>query len=471
MAIPCERLFEFWGRSARGVALSLLLCSQPALAQSVPSNSTSTSTSASASAPAEAQATLPEGQLQARSYQVGLQGGVLTVGSPHTSFLYAYSADGRSLLWKRELSWPMTEPPRSWRGMLLLQQPGQPAVLLQPETGELRQRLHREDVGWTVPWGDGRWVQLSSQGDVRLGSADWKQWVTLGRLRLARGDAWLGAPTVSRSFLYVTSKHGRLQRLGPIEDVLATSDAAITQALPSQSPSLRLLEEEDDEATPTPPPVSTNPEAAVDRGSVRGLRVRNIPGVPRPLTAAVAHPDGVVQASLDGRLALRRRRGAWQVRFPGWGNCYGSGGQLLASPTVDALGRVLLCTRDGLSCYSSQNGTLLWRHPCQPAAPVVMRGVEPWLLTENPPALSRLDPTTGSVDEFHPLPAGAASPLAVSDERVALVLQSGAVWTLALTPAAGPAAPPQVPALPPLQPAPKPGPQGVPAAPPTNVSP
>jgi hypothetical protein len=374
------------------------------------------------------------------SWQISVQPDVLLVGSPHSSWLYAYSRRGE-LLWKRPIDWPLIQAPRMWEGLLLLQQAGQPAWLLQPQTGELRQRLPREFSGWTLPWDNQRWIQLGEQGEVRLGTRDWTQWVTLGQLRLDRGDAWMGPPAVARSYLFVTTKLGHLQRLGPIEDVLPAASAKQDSPLPSEGIRSKLdftrsdTDSETDEAPDASAPETADSNDALNRGRVRGLRVRQLPGVGRPLFGPLAHPRGVVEVSLDGKVTLRRRQNPWVQRFPGWDSCYSLQGRLLPRPALDSEGNIFLATRDSIHAWNGDTGQVLWNQPTRSATPVQVHGNSVWTVVDDPPALLELSTRTGEFKQRIDLPAGPASELSVGSDLLALVLRDGTILTRALAPA------------------------------------
>lgn len=388
-------------------------------------------------------------------WQISVQPDLLLVGTPHSSWLYAYSLKGE-LLWKRPVDWPLILPPRMWQGLLLLQQAGQPAWLLQPQTGELRQRLPREFSGWTVPWDSQRWVQLGAQGEVRLGSRDWKQWVTLGQLRLERGDAWLGPPAVSRSFLFITTKLGHLQRLGPFEDILPAAASKQDSPLPSETLRSKLdwsrsetadsgdMEEGTGEPgvspvaanAPVPSPVGPPPDSpdAVNKGRVRGLRVRELPGVSRPLYGPISHPQGVVEVSLEGKLSLRRRRQPWIQPFPGWDDCYSARGRLIAHPVVDSRGDIYLATRNRILAWDGDTGQPLWTFPLASATAVQVHGDSLWAVEEGPPALLEIACADGTLRQRVDLPAPAASDLNIGGDVLALALRDGRILVRNLPP-------------------------------------
>lgn len=347
------------------------------------------------------------------------------------------------MLWKRPVDWPLIQPPRMWEGLLLLQQAGQPAWLLQPQTGELRQRLPREFSGWTLPWDNQRWIQLGEQGEVRLGTRDWTQWVTLGQLRLDRGDAWVGPPAVARSYMFVTTKLGHLQRLGPIEDVLPAATAKQESPLPNEGIRSKLdftrseSDADPDETTNTEETPPAQGGEALNRGRVRGLRVRQLPGVGRPLFGPLPHPLGVVEVSLDGKVTLRRRRNPWLQRFPGWDDCYSKAGRLLPRPALDQAGNIFLASRETIHAWDADTGQVLWKRQTLSATPVQVHGESLWTVVDDPPALLELSTRNGAERQRIELPAGPSSDLAVGTDLLALVLRDGTIVTRPLTKASG----------------------------------
>ena len=306
---------------------------------------------------------------QARVYQ-----GIVVVTSPHSNFLYAYSSSGK-LMWKRNMSWPLSESPRLVEGQLLVQQPGQPAVLIQPETGETRQALPREHRGWTIPVGPQSWIQLRSNGQLLSANKDWTEWKKLSQLRLLRGDEWLGPPVKVGSALYLATARGYLQQVD-------LNSEWRSQALGTQ--------------------------------------------LPRPLLAPVAHPLGVVEVSVNGLLALRSAQGSWIKPFPGWNECFSGSGEILARPAVDEAGNIYLATRHQVASWDL-NGNVRWRHRLKCSSAVLWREGGCYL-ADTSPSILKLDPGTGAILSQMTLPIGVASDPSVEKKLLAVVLKNGEVF-------------------------------------------
>lgn len=305
-------------------------------------------------------------------WQVNLIQGTVLLSSPHSNWLYAYSPDG-DLLWKRALSWPLSESPRLVDGLLLIQSEGQPAILVQPTNGELRQRLPRSFSGWTVRRDAQSWLQLRPDGKLLEGSKDWTEWREVAQLRLEQGDHWLGPPALGAGKIYLGTARGHLQ--------------------------------------------------SVDLGA---WQVHDYPFFGgRPLLPPLVHPEGALEVSVDGQLALRGDNSRWVQRFRGWANCYGGNGEILARPSVDPQGNVYLATRLGVHSWDVA-GRLRWyvRRECTSA---VFWHQEALFFMDAGPALVRMSPATGEVLERVPMPAGPASDLALEKQLVAVALRNGEV--------------------------------------------
>lgn len=313
-------------------------------------------------------ATLGPTDWQARVYQ-----GIVLVTSPHSNFLYAYSSSGK-LMWKREMSWPLSESPRLVEGQLLVQQPGQPTVLIQPETGETRQALPREHHGWTIPKDAKTWLQLTPEGQLLSVNKNWTEWKNLGQLRLRRGDEWLGPPVLVGSAVYLATARGHLQQVD----------------LQSRWQSLAL-----------------------------GTQL------PRPLLAPIAHPLGVVEVSVNGLLALRSAQGSWIKPFPGWNECFSGSGEILARPSVDEAGNIYLATRHQVSSWDF-NGKQRWRRRLNCSSAVIWRDGGCYL-ADTSPSILKLDPNSGDTLSKLDLPAGVASDPSIEKSLLAVVLNNGEV--------------------------------------------
>lgn len=304
-------------------------------------------------------------------WQVNLSQGIVLLSSPHSNWLYAYSSGG-GLLWKRSLSWPMTQEPPVQDGLLLLQQKGQPAILLQPETGELRQRLDRQFSGWAVVRDGKSWLRLGSDGQLSLGSPDWTQWQPKVQLRLDLGDQWLGPPVISGSAVYLATSRGQMQRV-----------------------------------------------------DLNTWKSRRLPPIQHPLLSPQPHPDGVMEVSADGLLTLIREGSSWVQRFPGQGNCYSREGEILARPCVDDAGNIYLATRLTLMSWDV-NGKLRWSKALSCTSPVRWHQRSCYLV-DGSPALLRLSDQTGEVVERTPLSARPTGQLAIEKQLLALALANGEV--------------------------------------------
>ncbi|MBX3168116.1 MAG: PQQ-binding-like beta-propeller repeat protein [Candidatus Eremiobacteraeota bacterium] len=312
--------------------------------------------------------TLGPADWQARIYQ-----GIVLVTSPHSNFLFAYGSDGK-LMWKRDMSWPMTESPRLVNGQLLFQQPGQPAVLVQPETGETRQILPRDHSGWTVPRDAKSWIQLGDGGQLLSGNKEWTEWKNLGHLRLQRGDQWLGPPVLVGSTVYLGTARGHLHQV----DLQSGW-----------------------------------------RSATLGTQL------PRPLLPPSPHPLGVVEVTVSGLLALRSNSGNWIKPFPGWSQCYSGSGEILARPAVDDDGNIYLATRHQVASWDA-GGRRRWTLPLRCASAVAWKEGGCYL-ADTSPAIVKLDPATGTVLSRLPLSAGVASDPAVEKTLMAVVLNNGEV--------------------------------------------
>ena len=312
--------------------------------------------------------TLGPADWQARIYQ-----GIVLVTSPHSNFLFAYGSDGK-LMWKREMSWPLSESPRLVLGQLLFQQPGQPAVLVQPETGETRQKLPGDHLGWTIPREEKSWIQLGAGGQLSSANLQWTEWKSLGHVRLDRGDEWLGPPVLVGSNLYLATARGHLQQI----DLSARWHS---NSLGNQ--------------------------------------------LPRPLLPPVSHPDGVVEVAVSGLLALRGPRSSWTRPFPGWTQCYAGNGEILARPSVDDEGNIYLATRQQV-CSWDRAGRVRWKWRVASASAMVL-GEQACYVADTSPAILALDPATGRVLSRVPLPAGVASDPAVEKSLLAVALTNGQV--------------------------------------------
>jgi len=255
-----------------------------------------------------------------------------------------------------------------------MQQPGQPAVLIQPETGETRQALPRQHQGWTIPLDAKRWIQLSPNGQLLSANKDWTEWKNLVQLRLRRGDEWLGPPIPVGSALYLATARGHLQQ------------------------------------------VDLKPEW---RSQALGTQL------PRPLLAPVAHPLGVVEVSVSGLLALRSAQGSWIKPFPGWNQCFSGSGEILARPAVDEAGNIYLATRRQVSSWDF-NGKLRWRHRLNCSSAVIWRQSGCYL-ADTSPSILRLEPSTGATLSKMSLPAGVASDPSIEKSLLAVVLNNGQV--------------------------------------------
>lgn len=306
---------------------------------------------------------------QARIYQ-----GIVLVTSPHSNFLYAYSSGGK-LMWKREMSWPLTRSPQLIEDKLLFQQPGQSAVLVQPETGETRQVLPRGRDGWTVPRDARSWVQLGNAGQLLTVNKEWTEFRNLGHLRLQRGDEWLGPPVVVGSMVYLGTARGQLHQV----DLQARW-----------------------------------------RSSQPGTQL------PRPLVSPVAHPSGVLTVSVSGLLALRGQTANWIKPFPGWIQCYSSRGDVLARPAVDEAGNIYLATRGQVIAWSPL-GRRLWSRSL-PCASAVQWREGGCYLADASPAILKLDPATGATLTRLPLPAPVATDPSIEKSLLAVALNNGEVF-------------------------------------------
>lgn len=345
--VPGERLF--------GWLFCLVVCTPNALAQ--PSMTW------------KVPGTLGPADWQARIYQ-----GIVLVTSPHSNFLYAYTSGGK-LMWKREMSWPLSESPQLVEGQLLFQQPGQLAVLVQPETGETRQALPREHAGWTVPRDAKTWIQLGQAGQLLSANKEWTEWKNLGHLRLQRGDEWFGPPVVVGSTVYLGTARGHLHQVD----------------LQSRW-----------------------------RSATLGTQL------PRPLLPPTAHPLGVVEVTVSGLLALRSNHGnSWIKPFPGWNQCYNGSGEILARPVVDPAGNIYLATRNQVTSWSP-DGKRRWTRSVRNASAVLWKESGCYL-ADTSPAILKLDPVTGSVLSRLPLPAGVASDPAIEKSLLAVALNNGEV--------------------------------------------
>lgn len=312
--------------------------------------------------------TLGPADWQARIYQ-----GIVLVTSPHSNFLFAYTSSGK-LMWKREMSWPLSRSPELFEGQLLFQQPGQLAVLVQPETGETRQILPREHPGWTVPRDTNSWIQLGDGGQLLSANKQWTEWKNLGHLRLQRGDEWLGAPVVVGSTVYLGTARGHLHQV----DLQSSW-----------------------------------------RSSTLGTQL------PRPLLAPIAHPLGVVEVTVSGLLALRSNSGSWIKPFPGWKECYSGSGEILARPAVDGEGNIYLATRNQVACWD-RAGQRRWTRPLRSASAVLWKEGGCYV-ADTSPAIVKLDAATGAVLSRLPLPAGVASDPAIEKTLLAVALTNGEV--------------------------------------------
>ncbi|MFN8606085.1 MAG: PQQ-binding-like beta-propeller repeat protein [Vulcanimicrobiota bacterium] len=305
---------------------------------------------------------------QARIYQ-----GIVLVTSPHSNFLFAYGSDGK-LMWKRQMNWPLSQSPQLVDGQLLFQQPGQTAVLVQPETGETRQVLPQTHTGWTIPRDEKTWIQLGPGGQLLSANKQWTEWRSLGHLSLQRGDEWLGPPVLVGSRLFLATTRGRLQQV----------------ELGARWRSFSLSSQ-----------------------------------LPRPLLAPVAHPDGVVEVALSGLLALRGAQDSWVKPFPGWNQCFSGNGEVLARPAVDADGNIYLATRRQV-CSWDRSGKVRWQRAMGCASALVL-SEDACYLADSSPAILKLDPSTGRVLARSPLPAGVASDPAVEKSLLAVALNDGQV--------------------------------------------
>jgi hypothetical protein len=307
--------------------------------------------------------------LGADGWQVNLSQGIVLLSSSHSNWLYAYSSGGE-LLWKRSMSWPLSAPPQLLDGLLFIQQEGQPALLMQPETGELRQRMAREFAGWVVPGDSSTWLRLSSDGQLLMGSPDWNKWKLLTQLTLERGDHWWGPPVRSGSSIYVGTALGQLQRVD----------------LPSG-------------------------------------KIRRLPTLKHPLQAPQPYPKGVLKVSSDGLLTMLGESSTWVQRFVGGRNCYSRSGRVLARPSLDEDGNVYLATRTGIVAWDS-SGKLRWKREQECGSPIHWHQHNCYLLDDSP-ALLRISPFTGEVLARSPLPARPSSDLALEKQIVALTLSNG----------------------------------------------
>ncbi|MBS2038689.1 PQQ-binding-like beta-propeller repeat protein [bacterium] len=268
----------------------------------------------------------------------------------------------------------MSEPPRLVDGQLLFQQPGQQAVLVQPETGETRQVLPSDHPGWAIPREDKSWIQLGPGGQLLSANNQWTEWRSLGHLRLQRGDDWLGPPVLVGSDLYLATTRGRMQ----------------------------LVE-----------------LGARWRSSAMGTEL------PGPLLAPVSHPDGVVEVTVSGLLALRGTNLSWIKPFPGWNQCFSGSGEILARPSVDAEGNIYLATR-GQVCSWDRTGKVRWKWRVGCASALVI-GDDACYVADTSPSILKLDLASGRVLARSPLPAGVASDPSVEKTLLAVALNNGQV--------------------------------------------
>lgn len=317
-------------------------------------------------------------------WQVAMVQGVVLVGSPHSNWVSAYSERGQ-LLWKRRLAWPWGQSLINLNGEILFPGPG---WLLQPATGELRLQVPLSVGGWTVPWSEGSdWLHLSPQGEIQLGEREHPRWETRLQLRLPQGDRWWGPPVVQGKRIFVGTSQGELR--------------SIQWGSPPQ--------------------------------------VRPLAPLPRPLFAPVAHPLGVLGVSLEGRIALRSPERNWEARFPGWKECFSEQGVSLASPQVDEAGNAYVALRHSLRSWDA-SGKLRWQRPlaCQSHAFLHEGGL---YVVDASPALLQLAPASGQVLQCWPLAGPLQAEPFFDGGKVALLLDGGELWVLALDGLSEPATP------------------------------
>ena len=304
-------------------------------------------------------------------WRVNLSRSTVLLSSSHSNWLYAYSNQG-GLIWKRPLSWPWNDALTVQGGLWKIQQEGQPAILLQPETGELMQRQGRDFPGWTVPLEGKSCLRLGPEGQLLTGSNDWLKWHQLTQLRLDQGDSWWGPPVISGSAAYVGTTRGQLQRV-----------------------------------------------------ELASGQTRRAPPIRHPLLPPQSYPDGVMEVSLDGYLTVIRGKSTWLGHFPGWSNCYGSRGQILARPAVDDQGRVYLATRQSLQSWDA-TGKLRWSLKLACDSPVYWQQ-KVCFVADSSPALLLLSADSGALLQRVALPAAAESGPAVEFPYVALALHNAQV--------------------------------------------
>jgi len=302
--------------------------------------------------------------------------GIILLSSAHSNWLYAYAPQG-GIVWKRPLNWPLTYPPQKIQGYLLIQQEGQPAALIKPETGEFRQQLHRDFSGWIVSKDSNSWFRLGPDGSLQIGNADWSTWKPWVQLRLERGDRWLGPPVLAGNNLYLGSNRGEAQRL----------------EFPSG-------------------------------------KTQRLPPLKNPLLPPQAYRDGVVRVSLNGLLMAHHSQGSWLGRFSGGEQCYHSSGLLLARPCQDQAGNLYMATRHRLHCWNPQ-GKELWRKDLACASPIL------WLqqacyVADSSPALLRLNPHTGETLQRWPLSDLPCAELTGENGFLAILLSSGQLQLMQL---------------------------------------
>ncbi len=313
--------------------------------------------------------TLGPADWQARIYQ-----GIVLVTSPHSNFLYAYASSGK-LMWKREMSWPLSRSPQLVEDKLLFQQDGQPAVLVQPETGETKQVLPRDHNGWTVPRDEKNWIQLGQAGQLLTANKEWTEWRNLGHLRLPRGDDWFGPPVVVGSTVYLGTIRGNLHQVDLAERW---------------------------------------------RSAVVGTQL------PRPLLPPTPHPLGVVGVTVSGLLSLRGNNASWVKPFPGWTQCYSGHGEILARPAIDSEGNIYLATRNQVSAWNPL-GRKLWTRSLRCSSAVQWKEGGCYV-ADTSPAILKLDPASGATLSRLPLPAGVASAPAIEKTLLAVALNNGEIF-------------------------------------------
>jgi len=309
-------------------------------------------------------------------FQAQLIDSLVLVSSPHARWIYAFTPEGQAL-WKRQLEWPIGELMRIDQGLLLVHGPDARAEAIRLDTGERLLRQPRLRPAWVTPRlqdaSQPDWLALTPEGRLQSWDPHWNPSGELGRLSLPRQDAWWGPPVELPWGVFAGSFRGQLQQWTPQKVYIHTQ-------------------------------------------------------LDHPLMPLLAHPQGVVQISQDGRLLFQGKNRFWLADFPGQTQCYNSRGELIARPCWDQQGNLYLAHAKGLISWSA-DGALRWHSSLNcSSAPATSQGQV--VVVEAESSLAFLDAGTGQRLGQQPLPAPAGPQLSLDSRRMAVPLRDHRVLVL-----------------------------------------